>query len=71
MFLPFIFDSLLLISLFVVCIITDTTIFKYYNSYDRKDELNRKLLYLVPITILIFVLSIFQVKKKKKIKKIY
>jgi len=63
MIIPFLFDIFILASLFVICIITDVTLLQYYNSYDRKDELNKEILCLIPITIIIMVLSIFQVNK--------
>ncbi|ORY17738.1 hypothetical protein LY90DRAFT_517550 [Neocallimastix californiae] len=61
MIIPFLFDIFILASLFVICIITDVTLLQYYNSYDRKDELNKEILCLIPITIIIMVLSIFQI----------
>jgi len=61
MSIPFIFNVILLFGIFVICIIVDVITFKSYMDYSGASILTQNIALFIPLTIIVFILLLFQV----------
>ncbi|ORX47354.1 hypothetical protein BCR36DRAFT_413704 [Piromyces finnis] len=61
MIIPFIFNILLVLGIFIICIIVDVITLKSYMDYNEITILLKNYTLFIPITIVVFIVLLFQI----------